>query len=116
MLLSGSQSKEADGSSARGHAKALREYAVMALCLLWLETVRKTYARILTKLSSHLACSLTYDQGKEISQHKAFTISTGMNVYFAHPASPWERGTNENTNDLIRQYFTKETVFDEITP
>ena len=61
------------------------------------ETVRKAYAKALTKLPRHLARSLSYDQGKEMSQHKAFTISTGMKVYFAHPASPWERGTNENT-------------------
>ena len=48
--------------------------------------------------------------------NKAFTISTDMNVDFAHPASPRERGTNENTNSLIRQYFLKGTAFDEITP
>ncbi len=80
------------------------------------ETVRKTYAKALTKLQRHLARSFTYDQGKEVSQHKAFTISMGMNVYFAHPASPWERGTNENTNGLIKQYFPKGTAFDEVTP
>ena len=80
------------------------------------ETVRKAYAKALTKLPRHLARSLTYDQSKEISQYKAFTISTGMKVYFAHPAFPWEQGTNENTNGLIRQYFPKGTAFDEVTP
>ena len=79
------------------------------------QTVRKAYAKALTKLPCHLARSLTYDQGKEMSPHKAFTIATGMNVYFAHPASPWERGTNKNTNCLIRHYFPKETAFDEVT-
>jgi len=50
-----------------------------------------------------------------MSQHKQFVISTGMTVYFAHPASPWERGTNENTNGLIRQYFPKGTEFDKVS-
>lgn len=59
--------------------------------------------------------TLTYDQGKEMSEHKQFVISTGMTVYFAHPASPWERGINENTNGLIRQYFPKGTEFDKIS-
>ena len=78
-------------------------------------TVRKAIAKAIKTLPAELRKTLTYDQGKEMSQHKQFVISTGMTVYFAHPASPWERGTNENTNGLIRQYFPKGTEFDKVS-
>lgn len=78
-------------------------------------SVRESLAREFQKLPKELALSLTYDQGKEMSQHKQFTIVTKIQVYFAHPSSPWERGTNENTNGLIRQYFPKGTDFSTIT-
>lgn len=78
-------------------------------------TVRKAIARAVRTLPKELKKTLTYDQGKEMSEHKRFVISTGMTVYFAHPASPWERGTNENTNGLVRQYFPKGTEFDKVS-
>ncbi len=78
-------------------------------------STRKAYARAFRSVPKEIAKTLTYDQGKEMSEHKRFTIDTGIQVYFAHPGSPWERGTNENTNGLIRQYFPKGTEFDKVS-
>jgi IS30 family transposase len=78
-------------------------------------SVRKAYAEAFQTIPAELKKTLTYDQGKEMSEHQQFTIDTSIEVYFAHPGSPWERGTNENTNGLIRQYFPKGTDFTTVT-
>jgi IS30 family transposase len=78
-------------------------------------TVRKAYAHAIRKLPQYLTKTLTYDQGKEMSQHRQFTIATGIEVYFAHPGCPWERGTSENTNGLVRQFFPKTTDFRQVS-
>ena len=75
------------------------------------EEVRTAFTREVKKIPQFLRKSMTYDQGREMAQHKLFTQDTKMKVYFAHPRSPWERGTNENTNGLLRQYFPKGTNF-----
>jgi IS30 family transposase len=73
------------------------------------EAVRDAMARKIAELPQTLRSSVTWDQGVEMAQHAQFTLDTGVPVYFCDPHSPWQRGSNENTNGLLRQYFPKGT-------
>ena len=73
------------------------------------ETVIKALIKQSKKLPKELYKSLTWDRGKELSDHKEFSLATDIKVYFCDPRSPWQRGSNENTNGLLRQYFPKRT-------
>ena len=80
------------------------------------EAVRDAIAAAITTLPEQLRRSLTWDQGSEMSQHAQLRIDTGLAVYFCDPHSPWQRGSNENTNGLLRQYFPKGTDLSRHTP
>ena len=73
------------------------------------ETVVAALSKHVRKLPATLRRSLTWDRGHEMAKHKSFTVDTNVKVYFCDPQSPWQRGTNENTNGLLRQYFPKKT-------
>ena len=92
-----------------GHGQQPRDKHGPALAGHGAEAVRDAITRTMTSLPQQLRRSLTWDQGAEMSQHAQLAIDTGLQVYFCDPRSPWQRGTNENTNGLLRQYFPKGT-------
>jgi IS30 family transposase len=79
------------------------------------EAVVRALSRHVRKLPASLRRSLTWDRGLEMARHKAFTVATDVKVYFCDPQSPWQRGTNENTNLLLRQYFPRGTDLSSIS-
>ena len=79
------------------------------------DAVADALGKAITTLPKHLAKSLTWDLGHEMAAHQRFSAETGMTVYFCDPKSPWQRGSNENTNGLLRQYLPKRVNFRELT-
>ena len=92
-----------------GHGQEVREKNGPALAGHGAEAVRDAIAETITTLPAQLRRTLTWDQGAEMAQHVQLRVATGLAIYFCDPQSPWQRGTNENTNGLLRQYFPRGT-------
>jgi len=92
-----------------GHGAGPRASNGPALAGHGAEAVRDAIAAAITTLPAQLRRSLTRDQGAEMAGHPQLRIDTGLAIYFCDPRSPWQRGSNENTNGLLRQYFPKGT-------
>ena len=103
------------GSDSRSAVGTLVERSTRLVLLLHLpnghgaKNVEAAMRKAIATLPSELARSVTWDQGTEMATHASFTVATGVPVYFCDPHSPWQRGSNENTNGLLRQYMPKYT-------
>lgn len=102
------------GKGNRSQVGTLVERTTLFVALVQLDnakaaTTAKAFTRILNRFESQMRRSMTYDQGTEMAHHETLTERTGVDVYFAHPHAPWERGISENTNGLIRQYLPRGT-------
>jgi IS30 family transposase len=95
--------------------RATRFTVLVALDGRDMTTVSAGLAREMTRLPEQIRKSLTWDRGMELADHKTVTVNTGLKVYFADPRSPWQRGTNENTNRLLRQYLPKGQTMAHLT-
>ena len=93
----------------KGHGDKARVKNGPALAGHGAEAVRDAIAESITTLPAQLRRSLVWDQGAEMAQHAQLRIDTDLAIYFCDPQSPWQRGTNENTNGLLRQYFPRGT-------
>jgi IS30 family transposase len=110
-LITGAQNKSAIGTLVE---RTTRFTLIVKLPAKDAYSVRKAFAKKFKSIPVSFKRSLTYDQGQEMAHHKLFTKESKIQVYFAHPHSPWERGSNENTNGLIRDFFPKGTDFSTV--
>jgi IS30 family transposase len=97
------------GSKNSHIATLVERHSRFAMLIKDTTTVVAALSKHVRKLPATLRRSLTRDRGHEMAKHKSFTVDTNVKVYFCDPQSPWQRGTNENTNGLLRQYFPEKT-------
>jgi transposase, IS30 family len=105
-LIMGKNNRSAIGTLVERNT---RYVMLMKLPTVSAEVLRKALMRTVKRLPTELFKTLTWDQGTEMAQHARFSVDSGVDVYFCDPHSPWQRGSNENTNGLLRQYFPKGT-------